>query len=107
MNLQLNQRPNQNGDHLMGHYINLAKTGQLPLFFNEWLKAPLEEERPVSLAKANRTVRSFFKKCEKHRGLERKKTLLIALPDDERQDFIRSFLKVVERDIIKDLRNLH
>lgn len=107
MSLQPNQLPNANGDHLMDHYINLAKTGHMPLFFEDWLRAPLENEIPVSLAKANRTVRSFFKKCEKHRTLERKKTLLIALPDQERQEFIRSFLKVVERDIIKDLRNLH
>lgn len=107
MNLNLNQKPAVNTDNLMDHYIGLAKTGHFPLFFNEWLKAPLKENRPVSLAKANRTVRSFFKKSEKHRSLERKKTLLIALPDKERQEFISSFLKVVERDIIKDLRNLH
>lgn len=91
----------------MKNYINLAKTGHYPLFFNEWLNGSLKETKAVSFPTANKNVKELFKKMAKHRSVERKKTALAGLSKTEREEFIRSFFKLVERDILKDLKSLH
>lgn len=88
-------------------YIDLAKTGHYPLFFEEWLDGSLKEPKAISYTNANRNVKELFGKMSKHRSVERKKTLLTSLPQTEREEFIQSFFKLVERDILKDLKNLH
>lgn len=88
-------------------YIELAKTGHYPLFFQEWLDGSMKEARPISFTSANKNVKELFKKLSKHRTIEKKKTALISLNELEREEFIRSFFKVVERDILKDLKSLH
>ena len=91
----------------MKGYIDLAKTGHYPLFFGEWLGGSLKEPKAISYYNANKTVRNLFEKMAKHRSVERKKILLTSLSENEREEFIRSFFKVVERDILKDLKTLH
>lgn len=91
----------------MKGYINLAKTGHYPLFFEEWVNGSLKEARPISYRNANQNVKELFQKMSKHRSVERKKTLLTSLSHTEREEFIRSFFKLVERDILKDLKTLH
>lgn len=91
----------------MKSYIYLAKTGHCPLFFEEWLDQSLKEARPVSYRNASQNVKELFTRLAKHRSVERKKTLLTSLSESERDDFIRSFFKLVERDILKDLKTLH
>lgn len=91
----------------MKNYLNLAKTGYYPLFFAHWLNDDLKETEPLTFRVANRNVRDVFKKLSKHRSSERKKTALIGLEDKERKIFIRSFIKVVEHDLLKDLKSLH
>ncbi|MEX0798126.1 MAG: hypothetical protein WEB87_02820 [Bacteriovoracaceae bacterium] len=91
----------------MKNYISLAKTGHYPLFFEEWLGGSLKESKPMSFHCANKNVKALFKKLAKHQSVERKKTLLCGMENSEREEFIRSFFKVVERDILKDLKSLH
>ena len=61
----------------------------------------------MSYRVANRNVREVFKKLAKHRTEEKKKTLLSALNDNERNLFIKSFVKVVEHNVLKDVKTLH
>jgi hypothetical protein len=89
------------------NYLKLAKTGHYPLFFQEWLNDDLKDDEPLSYRVANRNVRETFKKLARHQTFEKKKTALTSLKENERQIFIRSFFKVVEHDILKDLTSLH
>lgn len=91
----------------MKNYLNLAKTGHYPLFFEDWINSDIRDGEPLSFRVANRNVRDVFKKLSKHRSSERKKVALIGLSENDRKIFIRSFIKVVEHDLLKDLKSLH
>ena len=98
---------NSSVNNSMKGYISLAKTGHYPLFFDEWIEGSLKKPKAISLHCANKNVKALFKKLSKHRSVERKKILLTSLEPSEREEFIHSFLKMVERDILKDLKSLH
>jgi DNA-nicking Smr family endonuclease len=91
----------------MKNYLNLAKTGYYPLFFSDWLNSDIKDAEPMTFRMANRNVREVFKKLSKHRSSERKKIALTGLEEKERKIFIRSFIKVVEHDLLKDIKSLH
>lgn len=91
----------------MKNYLNLAKTGHYPLFFEDWINKDIKDGEPLSFRVANRNVRDVFKKLSKHRSSERKKIALTGLKDNERKIFVRSFIKVVEHNLLKDLKSLH
>ena len=92
------------------HLIEAARDGYLPLFYQDWIHASyadLEEVKKLSFSHAAEVVEAGFKKMEKHRTIERKKTALQALQDPERELFIRSFMKLVEYRTLDRLRELH
>lgn len=91
----------------MKSYINLGQYGHYPLFFKEWIKDGLDIKEPLSYRVANRNVREVFKKLAKHRTEEKKKILISSFNDEERNIFIKSFVKVVEHNVLKDMKTLH
>lgn len=91
----------------ISNYVQLAKTGHYPLFFGEWLSAGLKDDKKIAYTKANKKVKEIFEKLEKHRSESRKQTYLMSLSDKERTEFIQSFYKVVEHNIISELKGFH
>jgi hypothetical protein len=91
----------------MKSYINLASSGHFPLFFNEWLSEGVNHGEPLSYRVANRNVREVFKNLSRHRTQEKKKTALTSLADNDRKLFVKSFIKVVEHNLLKDMKSLH
>ena len=91
----------------MKNYLQMAQTGHYPLFFEHWLSDDLKESEPLSFRIADRNVKEIFKKLSRHRSTERKKTALIGLSENERKKFVRSFIKVVEHNLLKDIKSLH
>ena len=91
----------------MKSYLHLASHGHFPLFFKEWLEEGIESQGPMSFQVANRNVRETFKKLAKHRTEQKKKTALTGLEKTERDVFVKSFIKVVEHGLLKDLKTLH
>ncbi|MBC76820.1 MAG: hypothetical protein CME64_12470 [Halobacteriovoraceae bacterium] len=89
------------------NYINMAKTGHYPLFFTEWLEGPLQTSQALTYRNAKKNVDQVFDKLSKHRTIERKKTMMESFSEEERAEFIQSFFKMVERDILQDLKTLH
>jgi hypothetical protein len=106
-NQTTNFRPKANIHNEMKSYINLASHGHFPLFFKEWLAEGVTNQGPMSFQVANRNVRETFKKLSCHRTQQKKKTALIGLQKDEREVFVKSFIKVVEHGLLKDLKTLH
>ena len=88
-------------------YIKLGQTGHFPLFFNEWIKDSLHINQAIKYKSALKNVDDIFKRLERHKTLDKKKTALMALPTKDRQIFISSFFKLVERTTLEHNSELH
>lgn len=91
----------------ISNYVKLAQTGHYLLFFGEWLNDGLKNDKKIAYTKASKKVKEVFEKLEKHRSESRKQTYLLSLSDQERTEFIQSFYKVVEHNIISELKGFH
>ena len=88
------------------NYIDMATIGHYPLFFSEWLPQSLNKKNDLSFKKAGHNVKHIFKLLERHKTIEKKKTALIGMEKKSREEFIRSFLRVVEHESLKRMNNL-
>tara|TARA_B100001971_G_C18268036_1_gene596540 strand:- start:115795 stop:116094 length:300 start_codon:yes stop_codon:yes gene_type:complete len=95
-----------NVNNLLKHYIDAAMIGHNTLFFEDWLKEH-KWDRTIAYRTANKNVRDTFKKLSRHRSTDRKKIALTSLDKNEREIFINSFYRVVEHNLLKDLKSLH
>jgi hypothetical protein len=83
----------------MLRFIELGRLGHYPLFFREWIQesyAKKAQHKNTSVPTTKEYVYKIFSELEKHKNLERKKTFLEMLSNDERNKFIRSFMYLVE-----------
>ncbi|HXH30237.1 MAG TPA: hypothetical protein VNJ01_05440 [Bacteriovoracaceae bacterium] len=84
-------------------------SGYFPLFYQDWIVeslANLSEVKKMSFSKAAETVHRVYKQIERYQSLEKKKVAIQALQDDERKDFVLSFMKMVEFRALDKLREL-
>lgn len=88
------------------NYLEMAKYGHYPLFFEEWLAETLPVETSMPTRKATHNVRHVFNLLARHNTVERKRTALISMDKVSRQEFIRAFFRVVEEDILKETKTL-
>jgi hypothetical protein len=92
-------------------FLNMAQAGHCPLFHKDWIFDSLQKDeqskKPLTLAQARRVVDATFRKLDEHRSLEKKQILLSSLKSDMRNEFIRSFFKVVEYKSLDELKELH
>ncbi len=96
------------GQEELTQLLELASQGQLPLFHQTWIRESFAgENRRLSFARANRVVQECLKKLERHHSYDRKQTALAAFTNDERQEFIQSFFKMVEYKTLDGLKELH
>lgn len=90
--------------------IEAGSAGFYPLFFKDWIHESYVdsiEAKKISFSRAAETVHRIYKQIECHHSIERKKVAIQALNLEERQDFIRSFIKMVEYRAMDKLRELH
>jgi hypothetical protein len=90
--------------------IEAGSTGYLPLFYQEWITesfADKNEVRRMSFSRAAETVHKVYAQIEKHHTIERKKTAIQAMKNDDRKDFVLSFMKMVEYRTLDRLKELH
>lgn len=88
------------------NFLKLAETGHYPLFFEEWVHESLNTNQKLNFKKANHNVRSIFNQLSRHNTIEKKKTALISMDKLTREEFIRSFFKVVEHEFLKENNKL-
>lgn len=88
------------------NYLALGLTGHFPLFFDDWVKESHESNQKLNLRKANHNVAHVFNQLAKHTSLEKKKTALIGMDRLSREEFIRSFFKVVEHKHLSEVKTL-
>jgi hypothetical protein len=90
--------------------IEAGSAGFYPLFYQDWIHESMSdttEVKRLSFSQAAETVHRVYKQIEKHSSLERKKIAIQALKNEERKDFVLSFIKMVEYRTMDKLRELH
>jgi hypothetical protein len=88
-------------------YIKLAQNGLYPLFYKEWIQPEGLKVENLTYPMAQKKIKEIFKKLSKHTTMEKKKILLSSLSPEERNAFVSSFIKVVEHNVLKEVKTLH
>ena len=88
------------------NYLTLGLTGLFPLFFDDWVKESHISPQKLNLRKANHNVAHVFNQLAKHGSIEKKKTALIGMDRLSREEFIRSFFKVIEHRHLSEVKTL-
>jgi hypothetical protein len=90
--------------------IEAGSFGHFPLFYQSWIRESFSDSnelKKITFSRAAETVHKIFDKIERHRGIEKKKVAIQALTDVERNQFIVSFIKMVEYRTLDKLKDLH
>ncbi len=90
--------------------IEAGSAGFFPLFYQDWIHESFSdstEVRCMSFSRAAETVHRVYKQIERHSSIERKKTAIQALKNEERKDFVISFMKMVEYRALDKMKELH
>lgn len=90
--------------------IEAGSSGYYPLFYKAWIHeslADVAEVRRMSFSRAAETVHRYYRQIERHSSLDRKKTAIQALTDQDRRDFVLSFIKMVEYRSLDKMKELH
>lgn len=90
--------------------IEAGSSGYFPLFYQDWIHesfADVAEVKRMSFSRAAETVHRVYRQIERHHSLDRKKTAIQALQNDERKEFVLSFMKMVEYRSLDKLKELH
>jgi len=87
--------------------IELGTKGFYPLFYDAWVHDAKADERKTLSSHEKRKAKLIMQKLQKHKSLERKRTLLLSLDDKERNYFVKAFLKMVEGKILDEKPELH
>lgn len=90
--------------------IEAGSAGFFPLFYQDWIHESFSdtaEVRRMSFSRAAETVHRVYKQIERHSSIERKKTAIQALKNEERKDFVISFMKMVEYRALDKMKELH
>lgn len=91
----------------LNSFMELAKSGHYPLFFNEWFSENTMQRQDMTIKFATEHLKLAFERLDKHKTLAKKQTLLMSLEPEKRQMLICSFLKLVEFNALKDIKSLH
>ena len=79
--------------------IELGANGFFPLFEEKWfLQKELKEKKLTGNEKVK--AKKLFSRVAGHRGINRKKTILLSMTEEERNLFMRAFMKMVEMKIM-------
>lgn len=88
------------------NFIQIAQIGHYPLFFNDWLVSSLNQKQNMTFRKASHNVKHVFNQLARHKTIEKKKTALLGMDKLTREEFIRSFFKVVEHKMLQEVKSL-
>lgn len=90
--------------------IEAGSAGYFPLFYQSWIHesfADATEVKRMSFSRAAETVHRVFGELERHNSIDRMKVAIQALKNEDRKDFIISFMKMVEYRTLDKLKELH
>lgn len=85
--------------------VRMGMVGHFPLFDHQWLFETFHEKRGLSRSlnqKEKVRARKLINRLLQHRTLEKQKTALLAMSEDDRSVVIKSFLNLVEGKILDE-----
>ena len=96
---------NQSNDSI-NKLLELGAKGQFPIFHPSWISeiSNICDDIPKC---DNELITKVIKQLERHKSFKRKMTVLISLPKEERNQFIKDFLKKVERKVLNNSPEIH
>jgi hypothetical protein len=88
--------------------LHMGQAGHYPIFNAEWFYDCFKSipEKPLS-SKDKMRARKILQRVLMHANLDRQKTLLFSLNEEERNLFLRSFCHMVEGKILDDAPQIH
>lgn len=90
----------------MNSLIEMATHGHYPILENEWINNIITEGKRLSETEKKR-AQKILKRVSEHRSLERQKTVIFSMDENERTLFIKAFLNLVEGRILDEKPHLH
>ncbi len=93
-------------DQTLKSLVELGAKGYFPLFELSWIDELRNVTRKLT---GNEKVKAkqLFKRIIQHKSLDRKKTILISMPEIDRKLFVKAFLAMVEGKILDCQSELH
>lgn len=87
-------------------YVALAMTGHYPFLDSSWLKECLNSKGPLTFKNASKNVQEVFQRMQNLKTFEHKLLALHHMREEDRNRFVKSFLKVVEHNILEKTKTL-
>ena len=95
-----------NRDKTIGSLVDIGTSGFFPLFHDNWLTDSMKEIGDIDSEDKLR-AKKILDRLTTHRGIDRKKTILLTLSKKDRQLFISLFFKMVENKIMDNKIIIH
>ncbi len=94
-------------DRSLKSLITLGSRGYYPLFEGKWLEEAKENSKEKSLTGNEKAkAKTLFKRICSHRTIERQRIVVNAMTKQDRDLFVRAFLKMVENKVLDDAPEL-
>ncbi len=87
-------------DRSIKSLVELGAKGFFPLFDNNWLNDFYAEQPKRLTGNEKVQAKKLLKRVSKHRSLERKKTVILSMNQEERHLILKAFFKMVENKIL-------
>lgn len=99
--------PRRKNEQSLKSLVQLGTKGFFPLFYDDWIEEHTENRSAKLTSQEKQKARQIMQKLVKHKSIDRKRTLLLALDEYERKTFIKAFMKMVEGQILDEKPELH
>ena len=93
-------------DQSLKSLIHLGTFGHYPIFESTWVEEALRNHKKLTGNEKSKAKTLLKKLCD-HRTMERKKTVLFALKDEDRKVVVKAFIKLVETKILDSSPEIH
>ncbi len=88
-------------------FLKTGARGFFPLFYPSWIeKFKTAEFTEEELRLSRQSYNNILARINKHKNIERKKTILSSLQERELMLFMKEFFTMVENEIIEEKQNL-
>ena len=99
--------PRRKNEQSLKTLVQLGTKGFFPLFYDNWIEDHFEKQYSNLTSQEKQKAKQIMQKLVKHKSIDRKRTLLMELDENERRTFIKAFMKMVEGQILDEKPELH
>lgn len=86
----------QKKDRLIQSLLSMGTKGYFPLFDENWVASSFKDQSPLSDSQREDGY-LILDRLTRHRGIDRKKTVIFSLQQQQREVVIKLFLELVEQ----------